>query len=203
MLNLWMNIRNSLCSFVGFDASCCQKKVTIWKYIATNCIQAEWRESTVLYLPCYIVCVAPNQSLFLSSTDDDYSDTYNATYAVINNGERCFTYKQKAVFDTINSFSPTNLSRLLLSGFFCLNTSISYVSSVPSFIDDYSLLSNTTMAHPAPRTHTYRPLTKSPSDNSGPREPSPSPVPPPPPPIPSLLQLRARDSDREKDSPDG
>uniref|UniRef100_A0A672IDX0 Sorbin and SH3 domain containing 2a n=1 Tax=Salarias fasciatus TaxID=181472 RepID=A0A672IDX0_SALFA len=59
----------------------------------------------------------------------------------------------------------------------------------------------TTMAHPAPRTHTYRPLSKSPSDNGGhlgPREPSPSPVPPPPPPMPSLLQLRARDSDREK-----
>ncbi|XP_029949141.1 sorbin and SH3 domain-containing protein 2 [Salarias fasciatus] len=85
--------------------------------------------------------------------DDDYSDTYNATYAFINN-------------------------------------------------DDYSLSSNaTTMAHPAPRTHTYRPLSKSPSDNGGhlgPREPSPSPVPPPPPPMPSLLQLRARDSDREK-----
>ncbi|CAJ1052572.1 sorbin and SH3 domain-containing protein 2 isoform X2 [Xyrichtys novacula] len=89
--------------------------------------------------------------------DDDYSDTYNATYAVINNA------------------------------------------------DDYNLSPTTTMAHPAPRTHTYRPLAKSPSDNGGhpgPREPSPSPVPPPPPPMPSLLQLRARDSDREKDSPD-
>uniref|UniRef100_A0A3B4V3Y5 Sorbin and SH3 domain containing 2 n=1 Tax=Seriola dumerili TaxID=41447 RepID=A0A3B4V3Y5_SERDU len=89
--------------------------------------------------------------------DDDYSDTYNATYAVINNA------------------------------------------------DDYSLSSTATMAHPAPRTHTYRPLSKSPSDNGGhlgPREPSPSPVPPPPPPMPSLLQLRARDSEREKDSPD-
>ncbi|XP_031718820.1 sorbin and SH3 domain-containing protein 2 isoform X2 [Anarrhichthys ocellatus] len=88
--------------------------------------------------------------------DDDYSDTYNATYAVINN-------------------------------------------------DDYSLTSHATMAHPAPRTHTYRPLAKSPSDNGGhpgPREPPPSPVPPPPPPMPSLLQLRARDSDRERDSPD-
>uniref|UniRef100_A0A3Q3EAC1 Osteoclast-stimulating factor 1 n=1 Tax=Labrus bergylta TaxID=56723 RepID=A0A3Q3EAC1_9LABR len=88
--------------------------------------------------------------------DDDYSDTYNATYAVINN-------------------------------------------------DDYNLSSSTAMAHPAPRTHTYRPLAKSPSDNGGhlgPREPSPSPIPPPPPPMPSLLQLRARDSDRDKDSPD-
>ncbi|XP_034399644.1 sorbin and SH3 domain-containing protein 2 [Cyclopterus lumpus] len=88
--------------------------------------------------------------------DDDYSDTYNATYAVINN-------------------------------------------------DDYSLSSSATMAHPAPRTHTYRPLAKSPSDNGGqpgPREPPPSPVAPPPPPMPSLLQLRARDSDRERDSPD-
>ncbi|KAM4750944.1 uncharacterized protein sorbs2a isoform 3-T6 [Anableps anableps] len=85
--------------------------------------------------------------------DDDYSGTYNATYAFINN------------------------------------------------VDDYS----TTMAHPPPRTHTYRPLSKSPSDNGGqlgPREPSPSPVPPPPPPMPSLLQLRARDSDRDKDSTD-
>ncbi|XP_029366128.1 sorbin and SH3 domain-containing protein 2 [Echeneis naucrates] len=88
--------------------------------------------------------------------DDDYSDTYNATYAVINN-------------------------------------------------DDQSLSSSTTMAHPPPRTHTYRPLSKSPSDNGGhlgPQELSPSPVPPPPPPMPSLLQLRARDSDRDKDSPD-
>ncbi|KAM9314859.1 sorbin and SH3 domain-containing protein 2 [Pholidichthys leucotaenia] len=88
--------------------------------------------------------------------DDDYSDTYNATYAVINN-------------------------------------------------DDFGLPSSVTMAHPAPRTHTYRPLSKSPSDNGGhlgSREPLPSPVPPPPPPMPSLLQLRARDSDREKESPD-
>ncbi|XP_028255999.1 sorbin and SH3 domain-containing protein 1 isoform X7 [Parambassis ranga] len=88
--------------------------------------------------------------------DDDYSDTYSATYAVINN-------------------------------------------------DEYNQSSSTTMAHPAPRTHTYRPLSKSPSDNGGnlgPQEPSPSPVPPPPPPMPSLLQLRARDSDREKDLQD-
>ncbi|KAM6940348.1 sorbin and SH3 domain-containing protein 2 isoform 2-T2 [Xenentodon cancila] len=88
--------------------------------------------------------------------DDDYSDTYNATYTLINS-------------------------------------------------DDYSVSSGVTMAHPPPRTHTYRPLSKSPSDNGGqpgPREPSPSPVPPPPPPMPSLLQLRARDSDREKDLQD-
>ncbi|XP_078807054.1 sorbin and SH3 domain-containing protein 1 isoform X11 [Oryzias latipes] len=88
--------------------------------------------------------------------DDDYSDTYNATFALINS-------------------------------------------------DDMRLSSNTTMAHPPARTHTYRPLSKSPSDNRGQlgaREPSPSPVPPPPPPMPSLLQLRARDSDREKNVPD-
>ncbi|KAM3623883.1 uncharacterized protein V6R79_016629 [Siganus canaliculatus] len=89
--------------------------------------------------------------------DDDYSDAYSATYAVINS-------------------------------------------------DDHSLSSGVTMAHPAPRTHTYRPLAKSPSDNGGhvgPREPSPSPVPPPPPPpMPSLLQLRARDSDRDREQPD-
>ncbi|KAK5613446.1 hypothetical protein CRENBAI_021635 [Crenichthys baileyi] len=85
--------------------------------------------------------------------DDDYSGTYNATYAFINNA------------------------------------------------DDYSA----TMAHPPPQTHTYRPLSKSPSDNGGQlglRETSPSPVPPPPPPMPSLLQLRARESDRDKDSTD-
>uniref|UniRef100_A0A8C6MEB8 Sorbin and SH3 domain containing 2 n=1 Tax=Nothobranchius furzeri TaxID=105023 RepID=A0A8C6MEB8_NOTFU len=89
--------------------------------------------------------------------DDDYSDTYSATYAFINSA------------------------------------------------DDHSLSSSITVAHPPPRTHTYRPLSKSPSDNGGQlgtREPSPSPVPPPPPPMASLLQLRARDSDREKDSPD-
>ncbi|XP_034043663.1 uncharacterized protein sorbs2a [Thalassophryne amazonica] len=88
--------------------------------------------------------------------DDDYADTYNATYAVVNN-------------------------------------------------DECNLSPNATMSHPAPRTHTYQPLSKSPSDNGsnlGPREPSSSPLPPPPPPIPSLLQLRARDSDREKESPD-
>uniref|UniRef100_A0A3B3CZI4 Sorbin and SH3 domain containing 2a n=1 Tax=Oryzias melastigma TaxID=30732 RepID=A0A3B3CZI4_ORYME len=88
--------------------------------------------------------------------DDDYSDTYNASYALINS-------------------------------------------------DDLSLSSSTTMAHPPARTHTYRPLSKSPSDNGaqlGAREPSPTPVPPPPPPMPSLLQLRARDSDRERSVPD-
>ncbi|XP_054636112.1 sorbin and SH3 domain-containing protein 2 isoform X4 [Dunckerocampus dactyliophorus] len=87
--------------------------------------------------------------------DDDYSDTYSATYAIINS-------------------------------------------------DDYSVPPSATMAHPAPRTHTYRPLSKSLSDNAGhlsAHDPSPSPVPPPPPPpMPSLLQLRARDSDR--DTPD-
>lgn len=85
--------------------------------------------------------------------DDDYSDTYNATYVVTNN-------------------------------------------------DDYSLSSNATMAHPAPKTHTYRPLTKSPSDNIRQQEPAPSPVPPPPPAIPSILQQRARDSDRERELSD-
>ncbi|XP_077381834.1 sorbin and SH3 domain-containing protein 2 isoform X2 [Festucalex cinctus] len=92
--------------------------------------------------------------------DDDYSDTYSATYAIVNN-------------------------------------------------DDYSVPPSATLAHPAPRTHTYRPLAKSLSDNGVQRlaardpSPSPSPVPPPPPPpAPSLLQLRARDSDRDRDTPD-
>lgn len=70
-------------------------------------------------------------------------------------------------------------------------------------LDTYGQSSNPTVAYPPPRTQTYRPLAKSPSDNGGPgtfREPSP--VPPPPPPKPSLLQLRSRDSDRERDSPD-
>uniref|UniRef100_A0A8C6S7Y6 Osteoclast-stimulating factor 1 n=1 Tax=Neogobius melanostomus TaxID=47308 RepID=A0A8C6S7Y6_9GOBI len=85
--------------------------------------------------------------------DDDYSDTYNASYAVINN-------------------------------------------------DDFNLSSNVTLAHPAPKTHTYRPLSKSPSDNGRQHEPAPSPVPPPPPATPSILQLRARDSDRGKEPSD-
>ncbi|CAL8272146.1 unnamed protein product, partial [Gadus morhua 'NCC'] len=89
--------------------------------------------------------------------DDDYSDTYNATYALINN-------------------------------------------------EAHSMSTDPTMAHPPPRTHTYRPLAKSPSGEPGtlgPREPPPSPAPPPPPPpMPSLLQLRTRDSDREKESQD-
>lgn len=102
-----------------------------------------------------------------------------------------------AAFHTLSIFLPTHLSS---SALFALPYYCSLdVSSVLSLTDDYSLSSNPTMAHPAPRTHTYRPLTKSPSENSGPRDPSPSPVPPPPPPMPSLLQLRARDSDREKD----
>ncbi|KAM9818237.1 sorbin and SH3 domain-containing protein 2 isoform 12-T19 [Syngnathus typhle] len=88
--------------------------------------------------------------------DDDYSDTYSATYAIVNN-------------------------------------------------DDYAVPPNATLAHPAPRTHTYRPLAKSLSDSGGlrhaARDPSPVP-PPPPPPAPSLLQLRARDSDRDRDTPD-
>ncbi|KAL0204620.1 hypothetical protein M9458_002638, partial [Cirrhinus mrigala] len=57
-------------------------------------------------------------------------------------------------------------------------------------------------AHPPPRTHTYRPLSRNTSetpDGAVHRELSPSPVPPPPPPMPSLLQLRSRDMDREKE----
>ncbi|KAG7260204.1 hypothetical protein CRUP_017491, partial [Coryphaenoides rupestris] len=70
----------------------------------------------------------------------------------------------------------------------------------------YNLSSDHTLAHPPPKTHTYRPLAKSPSGElgaPGAREPSLSPVPPPPPPpipMPSLLQLRTRDSEREKES---
>ncbi|XP_051751038.1 sorbin and SH3 domain-containing protein 2 isoform X7 [Ctenopharyngodon idella] len=81
--------------------------------------------------------------------DDDYADTYNATYAVINN----------------DNYPPVH-------------------------------------AHPPPRTHTYRPLSRNTSDSpdgAAQRELSQSPVPPPPPPMPSLLQLRSRDMDREKE----
>ncbi|XP_039547270.1 sorbin and SH3 domain-containing protein 2 isoform X4 [Pimephales promelas] len=79
--------------------------------------------------------------------DDDYADTYNATYTVINNDP------------------PVH-------------------------------------AHPPPRTHTYRPLSRNTSDTPGGathRELSQSPVPPPPPPMPSLLQLRSRDMDRDRE----
>ncbi|KAF5897413.1 sorbin and SH3 domain-containing protein 2 isoform X7, partial [Clarias magur] len=81
--------------------------------------------------------------------DDDYADTYGATYAVVNN----------------ENFDPVH-------------------------------------AHPPPRTHTYRPLSRNsiePSRAPPPREPSP--VPPPPPPMPSLLQLRSQDLDRAKEQP--
>ncbi|KAK7161993.1 hypothetical protein R3I94_004602 [Phoxinus phoxinus] len=81
--------------------------------------------------------------------DDDYADTYNATYTVINN----------------DNYPPVH-------------------------------------AHPPPRTHTYRPLSRNTSDTpdgATHRELSQSPVPPPPPPMPSLLQLRSRDMDRERE----
>nr|XP_023686418.1 sorbin and SH3 domain-containing protein 2 isoform X5 [Paramormyrops kingsleyae] len=61
-------------------------------------------------------------------------------------------------------------------------------------------------AHPPPRTHTYRPLSRNTSDGPGvlgdPPDSSlsPSPLPPPPPPMPSLVQLRPRE--RERDLPD-
>uniref|UniRef100_A0A674C3P7 Sorbin and SH3 domain containing 2 n=1 Tax=Salmo trutta TaxID=8032 RepID=A0A674C3P7_SALTR len=61
--------------------------------------------------------------------------------------------------------------------------------------------SNPTMAYPPPRTQTYRPLAKSPSDSGSPgtfREPSP--VPPPPPPMPSLLQNQWGPPDRKVDT---
>ncbi|XP_076870466.1 sorbin and SH3 domain-containing protein 2 isoform X19 [Brachyhypopomus gauderio] len=77
--------------------------------------------------------------------DDDYADTYSATYAVVNNEN----------YDAVH-------------------------------------------AHPPPRTHTYRPLSRNvpaPSDGPPPRELSPAPIPPPPP-MPSLLQLRSRDLDQ-------
>ncbi|KAL6467416.1 hypothetical protein MHYP_G00252200 [Metynnis hypsauchen] len=79
--------------------------------------------------------------------DDDYADTYDATYAVVNN----------------ENYDPVH-------------------------------------AHPPPRTHTYRPLSRNTIDPPQ-REPSPAPIPPPPPPMPSLLQLRSRDLDREKEQP--
>ncbi|XP_036439541.1 LOW QUALITY PROTEIN: sorbin and SH3 domain-containing protein 2-like [Colossoma macropomum] len=79
--------------------------------------------------------------------DDDYADTYDATYAVVNS----------------ENYDPVH-------------------------------------AHPPPRTHTYRPLSRNTVDPPQ-REPSPAPIPPPPPPMPSLLQLRSRDLDREKEQP--
>uniref|UniRef100_A0A674C3G9 Sorbin and SH3 domain containing 2 n=1 Tax=Salmo trutta TaxID=8032 RepID=A0A674C3G9_SALTR len=65
----------------------------------------------------------------------------------------------------------------------------------------YGQSSNPTMAYPPPRTQTYRPLAKSPSDSGSPgtfREPSP--VPPPPPPMPSLLQNQWGPPDRKVDT---
>ncbi|XP_051559086.1 sorbin and SH3 domain-containing protein 2 [Myxocyprinus asiaticus] len=80
--------------------------------------------------------------------------------------------------------------------------------------DDYADICNATYAiinydnynpvhaHPPPRTHTYRPLSRNTSetaDGATLSELTPSPVPPPPPPMPSLLQLRSQDMDREKE----
>ncbi|XP_066515920.1 sorbin and SH3 domain-containing protein 2 isoform X2 [Hoplias malabaricus] len=76
--------------------------------------------------------------------DDDYADTYNATYALINN----------------DTYDPIH-------------------------------------AHPPPRTHTYRPLSRNTVDPPQ-REPSPAPVLPPPP-LTSLLQLLPRDKDQPPD----
>ncbi|XP_051784385.1 sorbin and SH3 domain-containing protein 2-like isoform X17 [Erpetoichthys calabaricus] len=53
--------------------------------------------------------------------------------------------------------------------------------------------SDPVQAHPAPKTHTYRPLSKCTSDNGPSSFKDSSPVPPPPPPMPSLLQLRPRE----------
>ncbi len=77
------------------------KIVTFGHYFETDCFQADSRlllflEGKHLYPLLYKLCLClyPNHSLFLSPIDDDYSDTYNATYAVINNGERCFNYRK-------------------------------------------------------------------------------------------------------------
>uniref|UniRef100_A0A671RAB2 Osteoclast-stimulating factor 1 n=1 Tax=Sinocyclocheilus anshuiensis TaxID=1608454 RepID=A0A671RAB2_9TELE len=75
---------------------------------------------------------------------------------------------------------------------------IYYYDMCASFLDNHPPVH----AHPPPRTHTYRPLSRNTSDTpdrAAHRELSPSPVPPPPPPMPSLLQLRSRDMDREKE----
>lgn len=59
------------------------------------------------------VCASwiPIMFCFFSSADDDYSDTYNATYAVINNGERpasCVTHK--FLFHTVSRLHAAHLS---------------------------------------------------------------------------------------------
>ncbi|KAG9347001.1 hypothetical protein JZ751_005928 [Albula glossodonta] len=70
--------------------------------------------------------------------------------------------------------------------------------------DNYSS-SNPVQAHPAPKTHTYRPLSKSTSDNGTHTFKEPSPVttpPPPPPPMPTLTQPRPRDKDKDRTTPE-
>lgn len=78
----------------------------------------------------YILCVRmyPNQSLFLSSTDDDYSDTYNATYAVINNGERCFATNKSCV-----SCNKSFLPNLFVSSFLACSASLPLPPISPLF----------------------------------------------------------------------
>ncbi|KAG7461831.1 hypothetical protein MATL_G00195260 [Megalops atlanticus] len=67
--------------------------------------------------------------------------------------------------------------------------------------DNYSPY-NPVQAHPAPKTHTYRPLSKSTSDNGTNAFKEPSPVPPPPPPMPSMSQLRPQDRDKDRATPE-
>lgn len=66
-------------------------KLTVFKLTKSGVLPGEetthW---TVKYVRSY-----PNKSFFFCSTDDDYSDTYNATYAVINNGEKSLAYNLK------------------------------------------------------------------------------------------------------------
>lgn len=91
----------------------CEKLVTIGNDFVTDCIQADWRccspqRGDYKFVPSvlWILYVHVSQSVFVPfSTDDDYSDTYNATYAVINSGERRFY-----VCYTISNFFPTHLS---------------------------------------------------------------------------------------------
>ncbi|MBN3301771.1 SRBS2 protein, partial [Amia calva] len=96
---------------------------------------------------------------------DADTDMYNATYALVNTGKKSIS----VLFMTAIMF-PQML-----------------------FVREHYSAPNPVQAHPAPKTHTYRPLSKSISDNGTNAIKDSSPVPPPPPPMPSLSQLRPRD----------
>lgn len=117
MLSLCMNTgKVCFCCLSDFDLSLSLlRKNHYWKLLC-KWLFSSWltvlssREGKHICTLCYIkyICVCILISLYPFCLDDDYSDTYNATYAVINNGERCFTYNESD--SSMCNLFPTHLS---------------------------------------------------------------------------------------------